>query len=90
MGYKFNVETGKWDVWFGKRHPGNGKTIVLRRNNLESESVARKVEKQLLLAVSDKLHRQIVPSWAQLIDAYIDSCRMRGLTEKPFAIQSMV
>lgn len=82
MGYKKNETTGKWEAWYVKRHPETGKPVVMRRTGLKSENEARKVERHLVTVVDEKIHRKIIPTWLAAVDAYMSSCRKRGLTEK--------
>lgn len=82
MGFKLNEKTGKWEAWFIKRHPDTGKPVIIRRTGLKSENEAKKVEKNLVLFVDEKIQKQIIPAWGEVVSAYLENCKKRGLAEK--------
>jgi integrase len=81
MGIKFNPTTGFWEAFHSKRHPLTRQPVSLRRRCCESQAEAKRVEKQLVVQVEDKLREKLVPSWAAVVDEFIEYQRLRGLME---------
>jgi len=79
MSYKKDPKTGKWLVQYGKRNPKTGSVVLLRRKNIETEAEARKVERELIIKVTEKIHEKVIPKWEEAIDSYLDHCRDNGL-----------
>ena len=82
MGFKKDQEEGTWTAWYSKRHPKTGQAVTLKRIGLKSEAEAKRVEKQLVGEVLERIEGKIIPTWAALITGYLSDCRKRGLTEK--------
>lgn len=73
---------GTWHAHYCKRHPLTRKPVSARRKNLKSEAAARKVEKELVLQVEEKLKAVVIPKWGTLYDEYVAACRLKSMTEK--------
>ena len=42
MGFKLDTKTGKWVVWYSRRHPITGTQVSLRRAGFKSIGDAKK------------------------------------------------
>ena len=82
MGFKLDTKTGKWMVWYSKRHPTTRKPIQLRRSGFKSKAEAKKVEAQLIVEVEDKVRRKVLPSWSNLVDDYRQHIMEKGFTKR--------
>ncbi|MBI2602834.1 MAG: site-specific integrase [Deltaproteobacteria bacterium] len=81
MGYGFNKKLGCWEAWASARHPANGRQINTRRR-VKTEAAAKKMERQIIREIEEKVRAQMIPSWAKLVDLYLQSCKERGLALK--------
>lgn len=81
MGYKQDTSTGTWDAYFSKRHPKTRMPVTRRRRGLKSKAEAQRVERELIAEVEMLLHKEITPTWAEMLDGFLAACRDRGLTE---------
>ena len=82
MGTKLNKETGFWEAFHSKRHPITRRSYSARRKTCKSEAEAKRVEKQLIVQVEDKLRELITPNWNDMLEKYFISSRERGLMSK--------
>ena len=82
MGYKYNQKGKYWEAWYARRSSKTGKIINTRRKNLKTESAAKRVERQLISFVSQKLKESSTPNWKTAVRTYLKDCTLRGLTKK--------
>jgi len=82
MGIKFDPITKTWEAFYSKRHPKTGKSINTRRIKLSSESTAKKVERELILQIEEKIRAILMPTWSQLVESYLVSCANAGFAKK--------
>ncbi len=80
MGTKFNQKTGYWEASHSTRHPITRMPKTLRRTRLKSLAEAKRMEKQLAIEVHTKLHRDVVPVWARVVDEYLNNCLNVGFS----------
>ncbi|MFN7684603.1 MAG: phage integrase central domain-containing protein, partial [Oligoflexia bacterium] len=55
--------------------------VSRRRRGLQSQAEAKRVERELVAEVELLLHKEITPTWAEMIDRFLNACGDRGLTE---------
>jgi len=82
MGIKFNESKNNWESFYCKRHPLTGKPKSMKRINLKSKAEAKRVERELIIELSQRLKASIVPCWNKIIDGYVKNMRERGLSIK--------
>ena len=82
MGFKLDTKTGKWVVWYSRRHPITGTQVSLRRAGFKSIGDAKKAEARLIVGVEDKIRRKILPSWSKLLHDYREHMVNKGCTIK--------
>jgi len=70
MGIKFNQVTSKWEAFYCKRHPQTKKPISLRRVGIDTKREALRVEKELVVELSEKFNAEVIPTWKKLVDEY--------------------
>lgn len=70
MGIKFDEKTKTWTAYYSKRHPITRVPKNYKRIGLKSKAEAMKVEKELVIQMSNYFHQKIVPSWPDLVAAY--------------------
>lgn len=80
MGFKKNSSTGFFEVYYSARHPITRIPVTLRRRNVKTEAEARRVERQLIAQVHEKLKDKIVPRWKDALEGFLESLRNRGYT----------
>lgn len=73
---------GTFVVCYSKRDPVTRLPRNLRRKGFKSLSEAKRAYAQMILDVEDKLRRKKVPDWQAGTEAFLESCREKGLTEK--------
>lgn len=81
MGYHYDKEKKCWLAYYSKRHPKTNKPIGLRRR-ARSEKHAKQVERELVLAIEEKINIVNRPLWPVLIEQYLNACRERDLAKK--------
>lgn len=82
MGIKFCDQTKTYTVQFTKRHPITRMPIPKRRKGIKSLAEAKRVERELIIAVEEKIRAKMIPSWEKLIDGWEAEARSRDLTNK--------
>ena len=82
MGIKQNTQTGLWEVYYSKRHPITGMPVTLRRKNIRSKALALKIEKELVVLVSDKLRLKSAPTWRQAVENFCIHANSEGFNLK--------
>jgi integrase len=81
MGYKFNQKAGYWEAFFSKRHPITRVPVTRRRRGMKTQAQAKRMERELIAEVEMMLHKEITPSWGEMVERFLEHCRERGLTE---------
>lgn len=81
MTIKFIQDSNSWMVSYSKRNPKTGQAISLRRKGVATENEAKKVERQLIAQVEQRIHAQCVPTWESVGNGFLDSCIERGLAQ---------
>jgi len=71
---------GTFIVSYSKRHPISRMPICLRRKGIKTKGEAQRVLNQLVIEVEDRIRQGTMPKWSASVDAYIQACRERGLT----------
>lgn len=82
MGIKFDENKKYWIVSCSMRHPTTRKPRSLIRRGIKTRAEARRVEKELIVDLHEKLKETLVPKWKTLLDFYIDSLHERQLSLK--------
>jgi integrase len=80
MTVKYNKEKGFWEAYYSARHPITRQPITLRRV-AETEAAARKLERELIRRIQERLIEEASPSWRKVVAEYLEDCRARDLTE---------
>ncbi len=80
MTVKYNDTKRIWEAYHSARHPITRQPISLRRQ-AESEQEAKKIERELIRRVRERLIEEASPSWRMVVVEFIDDCRARDLTE---------
>jgi integrase len=80
MGIKFDEQTKTYEVSYTKRHPITGVPYPIRRKNIKSKVEARRVYEELIVLVSEKIKRRIIPSWRAHLDDYFQYLKTTGIT----------
>jgi integrase len=81
MGISFDEATKTFTVCYSKRHPITRRSHGLRRRGIKSKALARRTHNELVIKVEEKLKTTMLPIWSQLIGEFVESQRLRGLTE---------
>ena len=79
---KKDPKTGLWFVQVSGRHPLTRQPKNLRRKNIENESVAKRVERELEKQMLESFEDQVVPTWRKLVDEYMDYKLLRDWNSK--------
>jgi len=79
MTIKYNETKKIWEAYHSARHPISRQPITLRRQ-ATTEAEAKKIERQLIRRVADRLMEASCPSWKRLIREFLEDCRVRDLT----------
>jgi integrase len=82
MGIKYDENKKYWIVSYSKRHPVTRKPLAIIRKGIKTKAEAARVEKQLVLELELKLKRVIVPTWKELVTAYIADLSQRDVSRK--------
>lgn len=80
MGIKFIENTKTWTVSYAKRHPITRAPVQLRRKGIKTQAEAKRIERELIASVADKIRAKIVPTWERLVAEWVEDARLRGLT----------
>jgi integrase len=80
MSIKFNELLKTYSVAFSKRHPITGVPIQLKRKGIKTRVEAKRVYDELVVKVSDKIKRRIIPTWETHLNAYFDNLKVSDLT----------
>lgn len=80
MGIKRNPATGLYDVSYAQRHPITRKSIDLKRTKIKTLAEAKRIHAELIVLVHDKIKQKIVPKWSEFISKYLESVKLKGLT----------
>jgi integrase len=64
------------------RQPKTNKVIGLKREGIPTRREAERIEKELIIKVNEKVHRELVPTWGDCLIKYLDSLPANGLTQK--------
>lgn len=80
MGIKFNESRNNWESFYCRRHPLTKKPKSIRRINLKSKAEAIRVERELIIQLSQKLKENVVPNWNRIIEGYIKYMQDRRLS----------
>lgn len=70
MGIKFDEKTKTWTAYYSKRHPITRTPKNYKRIGLKSKAEALKVEKELVIQMSNYFQQKLVPIWPELVDTY--------------------
>lgn len=81
MGYKLNQKLGTYEAYFSKRHPVTRMPVSLRRKGIATHAEAKRIERELIALVNDKLKEKTVPRWTEAVKNYLEASRARGLLE---------
>lgn len=79
MTIRYNDKKKAWDVFHSARHPISKQPITLRRV-ASTEAGARKIEKELIRKISERMSEETSPSWRQAVHEFLNDCRTRDLT----------
>ena len=82
MGYKLNKETDLYEVYFSKRHPITRVPVTLRRRGIKTKADAKRVERELIGKVHDRLKAAIAPRWNDAVSSYLSAPRDEELMRK--------
>jgi integrase len=82
MGIKQNPETMLWDAWYAKRPAKNTSAIRYAKTGIASEREAKRIEKELILKVCNKIAETKVPTWRTAVLQFLEECSMRGLSKQ--------
>lgn len=73
---------GTYVVAYAKRHPITRKPVNLRRKGITSMAEAKRIERELILKVEEKIRAKIIPSWKRLVELWSLDAVNRNLTLK--------
>ncbi|MFN8846389.1 MAG: tyrosine-type recombinase/integrase [Bdellovibrionales bacterium] len=79
MSIKFDESSKTYSVSFSKRHPTTRVPIQLKRRGISSKAEAKRVYEDLVVQVSDRIKRRIVPTWSVHLDQYFNSLKTTDL-----------
>jgi integrase len=74
MGIKKQSD-GTFTVMYAKRHPISRVPQCLRRIKILSLAEAKRVERELIIKVEDKLREKTIPKWGEFIQEYYKRCQ---------------
>ena len=69
-------------VQYSKRHPLTGVPISMRRTKVKTMAQAKRVERELIIQMEEKIRQKIIPTWIDCIERFCEAARDRGLQEK--------
>ncbi len=72
---------GTYTVRYAKRHPITQQSIGLLRKGVKTKAEATRVEKELVLGVAERLHRDVIPSWSECVEEWKNAARTDGICE---------
>ena len=82
MGIKYNNEKNCWEAFCSERHPITRMPVTLRRQ-ARSEAEAKRIEKQLVIEVHEKVLQKTIPKWNALMTQYFNvGCIERQISQK--------
>lgn len=82
MGIKFIEETRTYTVQYSKRHPITRQPIPMKRSGIKTHADAKRVERELVVLVEEKIRAKIIPTWEKLVDMWSEDAKNRGLMPK--------
>lgn len=82
MGIKFDEKTKTYRVYYSKRHPVTKDSIGLKRKKIKTHAEARRVEREIIIAVEEKIRSRYIPTWGDLTGMWAEDAANRGLTPK--------
>lgn len=80
MTIRYNEKKKNWEAFHSARHPITKQPISLRRM-ANTEAEAKKIERELIRKVRERLIEEASPSWRRVVDEFLEDCRARDLTE---------
>lgn len=90
MGHKFNNKTGYWEAYQSKRHPITRMPFSIRRTKCKSEAEAKRVDKQLIIQIEEKIREKAIPRWLELVEGFrtvaVDTEKMTEKTAENYYI----
>ena len=72
MGIKLDLQTNRYTVSYSKRHPITKKPYTAKRVGIKTESEAKKVFKDLIIAVEKHFTEKRNPRWPEFLDEYFE------------------
>jgi integrase len=82
MAIKQDRETGLWTVSYSKRPKGGGHPVNARRRGIRSRAEAKRVERELVIQVENKLLKKKVPTWEKVSLEFIGTNEGVNWTKK--------
>lgn len=80
MSIKFDESSKTYTVAFSKRHPITKMPLQLKRIGIKTRVEAKRVYDELVVKVSDKIKRRIVPTWEAHLNNYLENLKTSDLT----------
>jgi integrase len=80
MSINFDESSKTYTVCYSKRHPITRVPMQLKRKGIKTKIEAKRVYEQLVILISDKIKRRLVPTWAAYLDSYFKSMKVADLS----------
>lgn len=71
-----------WIVSYSKRHPTTRVPMSLVRKGLKTKSEAQQAYREIVIAIEDRIRKAIIPTWAKVLNEYVEASLNRGLMKK--------
>lgn len=68
-------KNGTFTVRYAKRHPVTLQSVGLLRKGIKTKAEAARVEKELIVAVAERLTRAVIPTWSQCVEEWQETAR---------------
>lgn len=83
MAIKLDLKSKTYTVTHSKRHPLTRIPQRIARKGISSMAEAKRVEKELVIILEDKLRAKVIPTWTTLVQQFrVESVRCGKMTEK--------
>ena len=66
-------KNGKYRVSYSKRHPETRVPVRLAKRGIKTRAEAKRIERELIVRVEDRLRKAVIPAWQELVLRFIES-----------------
>ncbi|MBF0313360.1 MAG: site-specific integrase [Oligoflexia bacterium] len=84
MAIKLDPKTKRYTVQISGRHPITRVPSNLRRKGIKTEAEAKRVERELIIKLDEKLKQTICPLWQVVAEEFLESYESRGISKTTY------